>query len=193
MSDDIGKWRYGHILVYRSEDPEEEDVCELVELYLTADGEPHSWSTQPFLGTVASIKMALKDAEAYPVVTKFYDEGEFEWDIPSGGWNWRRKIVLKKRGGQMNDDTNLPHLAPSVDLLLQEEDPLFPDAGNTAVSEHRHVKESCIAYQQGSMGCPDCYCDATCQDDDCYICGGNTPERIDDQIAWMEKKMNEQE
>ena len=59
--------------------------------------------------------------------------------------------------------------------------------------EYRHIKEECVAYQEGGMGCPDCYCDSSCKDDSCHICGGNTPGRIDDQIEWMEKAITERE
>ena len=100
MKEELGKehmltWRYGHILVYKAEDPEEEDVCELVELYMTAEGEPHSWSPA-FLGTVEDIRMALRDAEKHPVVTKFYDEGTFKWTMPSGGWDWQPNNLIEE-------------------------------------------------------------------------------------------------
>tara|TARA_R110000751_G_scaffold62163_1_gene128468 strand:+ start:1807 stop:2118 length:312 start_codon:yes stop_codon:yes gene_type:complete len=100
MKEELGKehmltWRYGHILVYKAEDPEEEDVCELVELYMTAEGEPHSWSPA-FLGTVEDIRMALRDAEKHPVVTKFYDEGTFKWTTPSGGWDWQPNNLIEE-------------------------------------------------------------------------------------------------
>ena len=58
-----------------------------------------------------------------------------------------------------------------------------------AAGSHRHPKQHCVAYQEGGMGCPDCYCDSSCTDDSCPICGGNTPARIDEQIEWMEKKI----
>ena len=72
MKEELGKehmltWRYGHILVSKAEDPEEEDICELVELYMAAEGEPHSWSPAS-LGTVEDIRMALRDAEKHPIV-----------------------------------------------------------------------------------------------------------------------------
>ena len=41
--------------------------------------------------TVESLRMALKDAEEFPPVTKFYDEGTFEWEDPSGGWVWTKQ------------------------------------------------------------------------------------------------------
>ena len=58
----------------------------------------------------------------------------------------------------------------------------------TTDNKYRHIKEDCVAYQEGGMGCPDCYCDSSCKDDSCHICGGNTPGRIDDQIEWLENK-----
>ena len=54
--------------------------------------------------------------------------------------------------------------------------------------EYRHIKEECVAYHEGGMGCPDCYCDSSCKDDSCHICGGNTPERVEEQIEWLKKK-----
>ena len=86
----IGTWRYGHILIYKTKEEEEEDVYELVELYLDGEGNPHSWGPA-YLGTVESLRMALKDAEEFPPVTKFYDEGKFEWEDPSGGWVWTKQ------------------------------------------------------------------------------------------------------
>ena len=53
--------------------------------------------------------------------------------------------------------------------------------------KYRHLKEECVAYQEGGMGCQDCYCDSSCKDDACHICGGNAPGRIDDQIEWLEE------
>tara|TARA_Y100000296_G_scaffold86644_1_gene127135 strand:+ start:206 stop:697 length:492 start_codon:yes stop_codon:yes gene_type:complete len=50
---------------------------------------------------------------------------------------------------------------------------------------YKHTKENCVAYQEGAS-CPDCYCDSTCTDDSCPICGGNTPARIDEQIEYLE-------
>ena len=91
----MGTWRYGHILICKTEDPEEEDVCELVEIYMTVGGEPHSWSPA-FLGTVESIRMALRDAEEHPIVTKFYDEGTFKWTMPSGGWDWQPNNLIEE-------------------------------------------------------------------------------------------------
>ena len=88
-------WRYGHILVYKAEIYGEEDVCELVELYMTAEGEPHSWSPAS-LGTVEDIRMALRDAEKHPIVTKFYNEGTFKWTAPSGGWDWQPNNLIKE-------------------------------------------------------------------------------------------------
>lgn len=88
-------WRYGHILVYKAEIYGEEDVCELVELYMTAEGEPHSWSPAS-LGTVEDIRMALRDAEKHPIVTKFYDEGTFKWTTPSGGWEWQPNNLIEE-------------------------------------------------------------------------------------------------
>mgnify|MGYP000182676156 CR=1 FL=1 len=93
--DHMGTWRYGHILICKTEDPEEEDVCELVEIYMTVGGEPHSWSPA-FLGTVESLRMALRDAEEYPIVTKFYNEGTFKWTMPSGGWGWQPNNLTKE-------------------------------------------------------------------------------------------------
>ena len=52
----------------------------------------------------------------------------------------------------------------------------------TTDNKYRHIKEDCVAYQEGGMGCPDCYCDSSCKDDSCHICGGNTPERVEEQI-----------
>jgi len=52
---------------------------------------------------------------------------------------------------------------------------------------YKHLKEDCVAYQEGGMGCPDCYCDSSCKDDACHICGGNTPERVEEQIERLEK------
>ena len=91
----MGTWRYGHILICKTEDPEEEDVCELVEIYMTVGGEPHSWAPA-FLGTVESIRMALRDAEEHPIVTKFYNEGTFKWTMPSGGWGWQPNNLTKE-------------------------------------------------------------------------------------------------
>lgn len=93
--DHMGTWRYGHILICKTEDPEEEDVCELVEIYMTVGGEPHSWAPA-FLGTVESIRMALRDAEEHPIVTKFYNEGTFKWTMPSGGWGWQPNNLTKE-------------------------------------------------------------------------------------------------
>jgi hypothetical protein len=42
---------------------------------------------------------------------------------------------------------------------------------------YKHLKEECVAYQEGGMGCPDCYCDSSCKDDSCHICGGKTKGR----------------
>ena len=63
----------------------------------------------------------------------------------------------------------------------------------TTDNKYRHIKEDCVAYQEGGMGCPDCYCDSSCKDAACHICGGNTPGRIDDQIEWMEKIAKQRE
>jgi hypothetical protein len=63
----------------------------------------------------------------------------------------------------------------------------------TTDDKYRHIKESCVSYQQGGMGCPDCYCDSSCKDDSCHICGGNTPGRIDDQIEWLETAISARE
>lgn len=68
-------------------------------------------------------------------------------------------------------------------------DEFMDDCLDNITKDHRHVKENCVAYQEGGIGCPDCYCDSTCKDDSCPICGGNTPERIDEQITWMENTM----
>ena len=100
MKEELGKehmlaWRYGHILVYKAEIYGEEDVCELVELYMTAEGEPHSWSPAS-LGTVEDIRMALRDAEKHPIVTKFYNEGTFKWTTPSGGWDWQPNNLIEE-------------------------------------------------------------------------------------------------
>jgi len=58
---------------------------------------------------------------------------------------------------------------------------------------YKHLKEDCVAYQEGGMGCPDCYCDASCKDNSCHICGGNTPERVEEQIEWLEKIAKQKE
>jgi hypothetical protein len=59
--------------------------------------------------------------------------------------------------------------------------------------EYKHIKEDCVAYQEGGMGCPDCYCDSSCKDDACHICGGNTTERVEEQIERLEKVVTERE
>jgi hypothetical protein len=59
--------------------------------------------------------------------------------------------------------------------------------------EYKHLKEDCVAYQEGGMGCPDCYCDSSCKDDSCPICGGNTPERVEEQTKWLEKIAKQKE
>jgi hypothetical protein len=63
----------------------------------------------------------------------------------------------------------------------------------TTDNKYRHIKEDCVAYQEGGMGCPDCYCDSSCKDDACHICGGNTPERVEEQIERLEKVVTERE
>jgi hypothetical protein len=58
---------------------------------------------------------------------------------------------------------------------------------------YKHLKEECVAYQEGGMGCPDCYCDSSCKDDSCHICGGNTQERVEEQTKWLEKIAKQKE
>jgi len=63
----------------------------------------------------------------------------------------------------------------------------------TTDNKYRHIKEGCVAYQEGGMGCPDCYCGPSCKDDSCHICGGNTPERVEEQIERLEKIAKQKE
>ena len=63
----------------------------------------------------------------------------------------------------------------------------------TTDNKYRHIKEDCVAYQEGGMGCPDCYCDSSCKDDSCHICGGNTTERVEEQAARLEKIAEQKE
>ena len=63
----------------------------------------------------------------------------------------------------------------------------------TTDNRYKHLKEDCVAYQEGGMGCPDCYCDSSCKDDSCHICGGNTPERVEEQTKWLKKIAKQKE
>ena len=81
----------------------------------------------------------------------------------------------------------------------------FPEAGNT---DYSHNRSSCVVYQEGGIGCPDCYdficdgCGAKSESKEyktikteqlsgvvmCEECsGGNTTERVEEQAARLEK------
>ena len=70
---------------------------------------------------------------------------------------------------------------------IENYDDLHLEMKMTTDNKYRHIKEDCVAYQEGGMGCPDCYCDSSCKDDSCHICGGNTTERVEEQAARLEK------
>ena len=89
-------WRYGLIKVSEPEFDDDDQCTELVEVYLNKDEDPQFWSGAS-LNTVESLRMALKDSESHPIITKFYDEGKFEWEVPSGGWIWT------KHGAEINE------------------------------------------------------------------------------------------
>ena len=78
-------WRYGLIKV--SEENDGEDVHELYEIYITAEGEPTSFCTA-HPNSEETLKMALNDVQNYPPITKFYDEGTFDWDINMEQWKY---------------------------------------------------------------------------------------------------------
>ena len=71
--------------------------------------------------------------------------------------------------------------------IAKEHAPVFLKLRAEELEERKHIKETCVAFQEGGMGCPDCYCDSTCKDDGCPICGGNTSERIANQVERLER------
>jgi hypothetical protein len=113
------------------------------------------------LQSIEEIQNAQKDIEHDGINEWFYDNGVFEW-----------KVCNNCTQGDWD--------------WIRSKDEKKKKAG-----KYRHIKEDCVAYQEGGLGCPDCYCDLTCQNDGCHICGGNTPERIDNQIGWMDKMSKE--
>jgi len=76
---------------------------------------------------------------------------------------------------------------------IENYDDLNLEMKMTTDNKYRHIKEDCVAYQEGGMGCPDCYCDSSCKDDSCHICGGNTTERVEEQAARLEKIAEQKE
>ncbi len=147
--------------------------------------------------------MIIKSIEDNKVIE--YPEEDKAYSAGFSSINLLNRLDGITNGGYVEnyDDLNLE--MKTLDGHYQAEHPSFYQAAEQVIDDHketlqkladnpypyRHIKEDCVAYQEGGMGCPDCYCDSSCKEDSCHICGGNTPERIDDQIAWMEKAIEE--
>jgi len=93
-------WKYGLILVAKAQHEDEEDCCELVELYSDDNGEFTSYC-KPRVCTVDALKLACKDVEKDGINTYFYDNGTFEYNFVEKDWDWFKKgdhVVPKRRG-----------------------------------------------------------------------------------------------
>ncbi|MBC8226030.1 MAG: hypothetical protein H8E74_02670 [Gammaproteobacteria bacterium] len=108
-------------------------------------------------------------------------------------WGQDGKEFLVSIDGEVEDKEVLP------------ENAVFPVAGNT---DYSHIRSHCVAWQEGGVGCPDCYdfiCDVCGKKHNsmerqtlkteqlsgvvmCEECsGGNTTERVEEQSARLEK------
>ena len=54
-----------------------------------------------------------------------------------------------------------------------------------------HLKETCEKFQENGIGCVDCFCDKSCQDLACPVCGGNSSSAIEGQIRWLSEISND--
>ena len=104
----------------------------------------------------------------------------------------------------------------SIDGEVEDKE-VFPATGNTPKPEntgYSHLRSSCVAWQEGLVGCPDCYdficdvCGKKCDSMErqtlttenltgvvmCEECsGGNTTERVEEQAARLEKIAEQKE
>ena len=82
-------WKYGLIKIDYPDLWEDDEYCELVELYKDADGNYTSFSK-------ARIKSFKELSSAYAEVlrdgvnTWFAENGKFDWDSESKFWTWTR-------------------------------------------------------------------------------------------------------
>jgi hypothetical protein len=147
-------WKYGLIKVAIEDEGTdyEEQINLLAELYpLGENGEYDSFCTARIQST-EELQNAQADVERDGINTWFYDNGTFTWvgceGCYEGRWDWE------------------PKENPSffTDPALMGYDPDDPE--QQKMDEELaalHPREHCVAYQEGGIGCPDCYdfiCDA---------------------------------
>lgn len=81
----IGTWKYAMIKVKEAHG---EDVCELVELYQSDDGEYKSFS-KPFLTAPDDLELAWRDVSRDGINTWFFDNGNFTWNTKESFWDYK--------------------------------------------------------------------------------------------------------
>ena len=82
-------WKYEMIKVGVED---EEDICELVELFYeeTEAGIHYQYFGRPYLSSIEDLRNATKDVERDGIITWFWDNGTFSWNLTEYFWDWSR-------------------------------------------------------------------------------------------------------
>jgi hypothetical protein len=87
-------WKYGMIKVGVDHcgAEEDEDICELVELFYeeTEAGIRYQSFGRPYLSSIEQLRNATRDVERDGIITWFWDNGTFRWNNTEYFWDWSR-------------------------------------------------------------------------------------------------------